>query len=107
MGRPVETYEDWLALSDDERDEVHFRDWNVYLRDGIAIAYIAAARLALQSPWKVLDISIGAYHGGEYTLDLTVSAEDFPKCPPRLTESFEGFRVIWFELEVFRKTDSA
>jgi hypothetical protein len=95
MGRPVKTYEDWLQLSDDERREVHRQDWDVYGREGLAIAYMAATRLALRSPRKVLDISIGTYHFGEYLLQLTVSRADYRDCPPMLEERFEGFRVVW------------
>jgi hypothetical protein len=92
--RPM-TYEDWLALSDEERDDVHFNCWNVYDRDNIAIPFIAAGRLAQQSKWKVLEIRIGTYHCGEYVLRMTVSEEDYQHCPPMLAEQFEGFRVIW------------
>jgi len=102
MSRPVKTYEDWLALSDEERKEIHFREWNVYRRDGIAIAFMAATRFALQSKRKILDIQIGTYHGGEYLLHLTVSEEDHKDCPPMLTENFEGFRVVWCCLRRFQ-----
>ena len=102
MSRPVKTYEDWLALSDEERKDVHFREWNVYRRDGIAIAFMAATRFALQSKRKILDIQIGTYHGGEYLLHLTVSEEDYKDCPPMLAESFEGFRVVWCRLRIFQ-----
>jgi len=96
MNHTVETYEDWLALSDDERKRVHFQEWNAYRRDGIAIAFMAATRLAFQSKRRILDIHIGTYHCGEYLLHLTVPAEDYRDCPPMLAESFEGFRVVWF-----------
>lgn len=102
MGRPVNTYEDWLALSDTERNQVHSQDWNAYKRDGIAIAFMAATRLALQSKRKILDIQIGTYHCGEYLLQLTVSDEDFKDCPPMLAENFEGFRVVWCRERVFK-----
>jgi hypothetical protein len=102
MGRPVKTYEDWLALSDKERHEVHFHDWNVYARDGIAIPYMAATRLALKSTRRILDIQIGTYHGGEYLLHLTVREEDFKGCPPMLADSFEGFRVVWCSARMFQ-----
>ncbi len=89
-------YDEWLALTDEEREDVHFRQWNVYARDGIAIAYMAAARLAMQSTHKILEIQIGTHHGAEYLLHLTVSPEDFENCPPKLEQTFEGFRVVWF-----------
>jgi hypothetical protein len=98
MARTPKTYEDWLALSDEERKEVHFNEWNVYARDGIAIAFMAATRLALQCQKRVQEIQIGTYHGGEYLLQLTVSQEDFRDCPPMLAESFEGFRIVWDRL---------
>jgi hypothetical protein len=102
MSRPVKTYEDCLTRTDEERKDVHFREWNAYARDGIAIAFMAATRLALQSKRKVLDIQIGTYHCGEYLLQLTVSEEDYRDCPPMLAESFEGFRVVWCPLRVFQ-----
>lgn len=92
------TYDDWLALTDEERDNIHFNSWNVYDRDGLPIAFMAAARLALRSKWKVLDINTGIYHGGEHVLHMTVSDEDFKQCPAKLQEQFEGFRVIWMPL---------
>lgn len=96
MSRTVKTYQDWLALSEEEKKRIHFHEWNVYQRDGIGIAFMAATRLALQSQRKILDIQIGTYHGGEYLLHLTVPAEEHKDCPPMLAESFEGFRVVWF-----------
>jgi hypothetical protein len=102
MPRPVKTYDDWLALSDEERKEVHFKDWNAYARDGISIAFMAATRLALQSKRKILDIQIGTYHCGEYLLHLTVSEAEHRDCPPMLAESFEGFRVVWIPERVFQ-----
>jgi hypothetical protein len=95
MAHSPRTYEDWLALSDDEKREVHSKEWNVYARDGIAIAFMAATRLALQCGKKVSNIQIGTYHCGEYLLQLTVSEQEFLDCPPMLAESFEGFRVVW------------
>jgi hypothetical protein len=95
MVSPPKTYDEWLALSDEERDEVHLHQWNAYERDGIAFAFMAAARLAMQSPHKVLDVKIGTYHCGEYLLRLTVSQEDHRNYPPMLTQTFEGFRVVW------------
>lgn len=90
------TYEEWLALTDDERDHIKFNEWNTYARDGVAFAFMAAARLAIQSPYDVLGIQVGNYHCGEYLLHLTVSHDDFQKCPPMLEQRFEGFRVVWF-----------
>ena len=95
MASSPKTYEEWLALSDEERRHVHLNKWNVYAREGLAIAFMAATRLALQSSRKILDIQIGTYHCGEYLLHMTVSEEEFRDCPPMLAESFEGFRVVW------------
>lgn len=89
------TYDEWLALSDEERDDVHLHQWNVYARDGLAIAFMAATRLAMEAPYTILDISVGTYHGGEYLLHLTVSREDHENCPRMLEQTFEGFRVVW------------
>ncbi len=89
------SYDEWLALSDDERDHIHFNQWNVYDRDGIVIAFTAATRLAAQSQVKIHDIGVGTYHGGEYTLMLCVSDEDHGSCPTSLEQKFEGFRVNW------------
>ena len=91
-----QTYDEWLALTDEERDHIKFNAWDAYERTGVAFAFMAAARMAMQSPFEVLDIQIGTYHGGEYLLHLTVSANDFQKCPPMLEQRFEGFRVVWF-----------
>lgn len=102
MAHAPKTYEDWLALSDQEQKEVHFKEWNVYARDGIAIAFMAAVRLALKCGKRVLDIQIGTYHGGEYLLHMMVSMEDYRDCPPMLTESFEGFRIVWCSPRVFQ-----
>ena len=90
------TYEEWLGLTEDERDHIKFNEWDAYARDGVAFAFTAAARLAMQSEFEVLDIQIGTYHCGEYLLHLTVSNDDFQKCPPMLEQRFEGFRVVWF-----------
>jgi hypothetical protein len=95
MSSPLQTYDDWLSLTDEARDHVKFDKWSAYARDGLAFAFMAAARLAMQSAYKILDIRIGTYHCGEYVLHMTVSSEDFEKCPPMLTASFEGFRVVW------------
>lgn len=89
------TYDDWLALSPEERRRVHSEEWDTSARDGIALAYTAATRLAFATPRKVLNIEIGTYHGGEYLLHMIVSPEDFKDCPPMLQDSFEGFRVVW------------
>jgi hypothetical protein len=104
MAYSPKTYEDWLALSEQQRKEVHFKEWNVYQRDGIAIAFMAATRLALQCNKRVLEIQIGTYHMGEYLLHLTVSEQDYRGCPPMLTDSFEGFRVVWLPPRMFEPT---
>lgn len=89
------TYDDWLALTVEDQHKVHFKEWDTNARDGIAFAYMAAARLASASPRKVLNVEIGTYHGGEYLLHMIVSPEDFRDCPPMLQDTFEGFRVVW------------
>jgi hypothetical protein len=89
------TYEDWLALLPEQREEIHFKSWNVYKRDGFAIAFMAAVRLAFQTSFRVLEIQVGTYHGGEYILRLSVSQEDYLNCPQWLQQTFEGFRVAW------------
>lgn len=91
-------YNEWLSMSDEQREETHFRTWNVYERDGFPIAHMAASRLAMITKFKIYDIRIGTYHGGEYTLEPYVSNFDYSKCPPMLEQSFEGFRVIWHPL---------
>jgi len=90
------TYDQWLALSDDERHRVHFEQWDVYSRDGYVIAMTAAVRLAASCGLKVSHLEIGTYHGGEYLLHLYVSDDDCSRMPPMLEQRFEGFRVIWF-----------
>ncbi len=101
MTAPPDTYDDWLALDDEERRDVHFHQWDVYQRDGIAIAFMAATRLAMQCPYKVLDIAIGTFHCGEYVLHMTVSEADFQTCPPQYELIFEGFRVVWLPAQSF------
>jgi hypothetical protein len=89
------SYEQWLNFSDEERDRIHRNVWNVYARDGVGIAAIAAGRLSLASSVKVLDVRIGTYHDGELVLHVCVSDDDHPKVPEPLGQRFEGFRVIW------------
>lgn len=101
MTRPPHTYNEWLALSPEEQHKVHFEQWDVYDRDGIEIAYMAAVRLAMQSPYKILDIKIGTFHCGEYLLHITVSDEDWPQCPASREQTFEGFRVVWLPPDGF------
>jgi len=101
------TYDEWLALSDEDRHKVHFKIWDVYKRDGIAIAFTAATRLALSTNYKVIDIQIGTYHGGEYLLHMVVSKDDFSKCPPMLQDIFEGFRVAWLPAPEFQPNDNS
>ena len=101
------TYEDWLTLSAEDRKAIHFETWDVYARDGVAIAYTAAARLALTSDRKILNIEIGTYHGGEYVLHMIVAAEDYKHCPPMLEDEFEGFRVVWMPAEDFDPLDES
>ena len=101
------TYEQWLALSAEDRKTVHFETWDVYARDGVAIAYTAAARLALTCNRRVLNIEIGTYHGGEYLLHMIVSAEDYEGCAPMLEDEFEGFRVVWMPAVDFEPLDES
>ena len=95
---PPKTYDDWLALTPEKQHHVHFSVWDVCGRDGLAIAHMAATRLAMSTPRKVLQIAVGTYHGGEYLLHLTVSDEDYATCPAMLEQTFEGFRVVWLPL---------
>jgi hypothetical protein len=89
------TYDEWLALSSEDRHRIHLQEWDTSSRDGIEFAYTAAARLAFATPRKVLSVEIGTYHGGEYLLHMIVSPEDFTDCPAMLQDAFEGFRVVW------------
>jgi hypothetical protein len=88
-------YDEWLALSDDEKQHVHLKVWDVFERDGFAFANMAAARLAMQSEKRVLDIKIIAFLGGEWVLQPIVSEADCDNCPSMLEQTFEGFRVWW------------
>jgi hypothetical protein len=97
MGTEIKRYEDWLALTDQERFDVKL-GWNAYERESIGIPYTAAGRLAIVSERKILDLNIGTYHGGEYLIHATVSDTDFKDCPPMLTEEFEGFRIVWMPI---------
>lgn len=89
------TYEDWLALSDEQREAVA-ASWNAYEREGIGFAYAAAGRLAIASDTPVLDVRIGTYHGGEYLLHAYVDDAAVTKLPKLLEQTFEGFRVAWY-----------
>lgn len=93
---PPQTYDDWLALTPEEQHRVHSSVWNVYEGDGVALAHMAATRLAMSTTRKVIQIATGMYHGGEHVIHLTVSEEDIADCPAMLEQTFEGFRVIWF-----------
>src|SRR5437867_345375 len=88
------TYDDWLALSDDQREAVR-TNWNAYEREGVGFPYVAAGRLAIESETPVLDLRVGIYHGGEYVLHAYVANTAIPKLPKMLAQTFEGFRVIW------------
>ena len=88
------TYDEWLSLGNEEREAV-LMSWNGYEREGIGFPYIAAGRLALNSPIPVLDVCVGTYHGGEYVLHAYVDDAAVAGLPPMLQQSFEGFRVIW------------
>jgi hypothetical protein len=87
-------YDDWLALSEGDRDTMHSR-WDAYSRENVWIPLMAAARLAMMSSIPVLDATVGTYHGGEYILHMTVRHCDIAKCPQSLGQTFEGFRVAW------------
>jgi hypothetical protein len=97
---PAMTYDQWLSLSEDERDAVHFQQWNVSQRDGYLVALTAALRLGQSCGLKVFRIEIGTYHGGEYLLHLFVSDEDCRQLPPMLEQRFEGFRIAWFPISM-------
>lgn len=88
------SYEEWLALSDEERLSVQ-RAWNVYEREGYGFAVCAAGRLAIQSTVKIYELEVGTWHGGENILQPYVSDEDHAKMPEPLQQRFEGFRVFW------------
>ena len=89
------TYEEWLALNDEQREAV-LNGWNPYVREGIGFAITAAGRLAISSETPVLDVRIGTYHGGEYLLHAYVDDAAVPNLPKMLEQTFEGFRVAWF-----------
>lgn len=90
------TYDQWLVMTEDQRDAVHFKQWNVYSRDGYVIAMIAATRLSVACGLAVTHMEIGTYHGGEYLLHLYVPDDACAQLPAFLEQRFEGFRVGWF-----------
>ena len=89
------TYDEWLALSDEQREAV-LTNWDAYEREGIGFAYTAAGRLAIASDTPVLDVRVGTYHGGEYLLHAYVDDAAVPNLPKMLEQTFEGFRVAWY-----------
>ena len=97
MGTEIHGYEDWLALTDQQRLDAKM-SWDAYERESIGVPYAAAGRLAIASKRKILDVSVGTYHGGEYLIHATVSDDHFKDCPPMLTEEFEGFRIVWMPM---------
>jgi len=97
MAAEIHSYDDWLALSDQERLDTKL-GWDAYQRESIGFPYVAAGRLAIASDRKILDVSVGTYHGGEYLIHATVSDDVFRECPPMLSEEFEGFRIVWMTL---------
>ncbi|HEY7087293.1 MAG TPA: hypothetical protein VH518_04340 [Tepidisphaeraceae bacterium] len=88
------TYEDWLALSDAQKQAIKFQ-WNAYAREGIGFPLTAAGRLAISSSVPVLDGQVGTYHGGEYVLNMFVAESVVGSLPGMLEQTFEGFRVVW------------
>lgn len=90
----IENYDEWLALPDDLRQK-YLASWNAYAHEMFWIPMTAAARLASTSTYPVTDINVGIYHGGAYVLQLTVANEYLPFCPKPLTQTFDGFPVIW------------
>jgi hypothetical protein len=105
MNNPAPSkYEDWLALSETERQAVH-QGWNVYDREGYGFAVCAAGRLVIQSPTKIYHVEVGTYHGGEYVLHACVADEDFPKLPRQFEQTFEGFKVFWMPVSIGMKRD--
>ena len=92
--RKPRTYEEWLALSDEQREATLFA-WNAYEREGVGFPYTAAGRLAIASETPVLDVRVGTYHGGEYVLHAYVADSAVTNLPKMLQQTFEGFRVIW------------
>ena len=98
MESPIGTYEDWIALTAQERDHIQREVWNVYERNGFGIAVIAAGRLALMHSLQVIDVRIGSYHGGEYVLHMCVRDEHHTETQNTKNECFEGFRTAWFAM---------
>lgn len=90
----LSSYEDWLALTDSEKHAAH-RGWNVYDREGYGFPVCATGRLIISSQTKIFEVEVGIWHGGEYVLSAYVADEDYPKMPPPLEQTFEGFRVFW------------
>ena len=95
VNRSIISYEQWLALTDDQRQEAHLYKWNVYARENIGFAYTAAGRFAISSTVRILDIRVGVYHGGEYILELCVADEEVNSLPARLASQSEGFRIMF------------
>jgi hypothetical protein len=84
-------YEDWLSMSDEERNQI-IRSWNPYEGEGREIVEKAFERFkeSFGKPKGVLDLHCGLYHGGMLIIGVTVSKGSRVRVP----KSFEGFPVI-------------
>jgi len=98
--KKIKSYDDWLSMSDDEKDQTK-ASWNAYEREFIGIPLVAAGRLALTSHVRVLDGRVGTHHGGEYILRMVVNDKDLPTLPEPYEQKFEGFRVTWDPASIY------
>ena len=96
MALKIITYEEWLALSPEERERAHC-SWNPYSGENRHIPREAARRLKESSGLPIVAVRVGIYHGGEYILNPELWPKDFHLAPPWFAEEFDGFRLGYCE----------
>ncbi|MCC9641152.1 hypothetical protein LOC71_02625, partial [Rhodopirellula sp. JC740] len=92
---PPESYDAWLAMTDEEQERIKDDLWDAYSRDRIDVPFTALARLLASTDRTVIDGAVGTWHCGEYLLHVHVPPDEIADCPKPLEQRFEGFRVYW------------
>jgi hypothetical protein len=91
------TFEEWLALSDDERNRLQTK-WNPY-GDGYWHALLAQAQEKFRQEFgrapHVVGIHGGIYHGGTLIIGVTLDLP-YPIRSEDIPSRYLGFRVMQF-----------